>query len=143
MDTNSGRDPRRLALTYRRDCPSRTVIEVLANKWTLYVLAALRRQDGPMRFNDLRRLLEGITQKMLTQTLRALERDGLVSRTVYPTIPPRVEYALTELGVDVGQLTTAIADWSIAHASEILAGRRAFDARTPADAAPLPSTYSR
>lgn len=95
-----------------------------------------------MRFNDLRRLLEGITQKMLTQTLRALERDGLVSRTVYPTVPPRVEYALTELGVEAGQLTTAIADWSIAHASQILASRRAFDARTPADAAPLPSASS-
>ncbi|MEW9528680.1 winged helix-turn-helix transcriptional regulator [Microbispora sp. NPDC049125] len=142
MDTASAHDSEGVALTYRRDCPSRTVIEVLANKWALYVLAALRRQDDPMRFNDLRRLLEGITQKMLAQTLRALERDGLVSRTVYPTVPPRVEYALTELGVEVGQLTTAIADWSIAHASEILASRRTFDARTPAEATPLPSASS-
>jgi DNA-binding HxlR family transcriptional regulator len=80
---------------YRRDCPSRTVVAVLADKWALYVLGALRMHDRPMRFNELRRLLDGITQKMLTQTLRALERDGLVSRTVYATVPPSVEYALT------------------------------------------------
>lgn len=115
--------------TYRRDCPSRTVLEVLANKWALYVLGALRRHDGPMRFSELRRLLDGITQKMLTQTLRALERDGLVSRTVYPTVPPRVEYGLTDLGVEAGQLTTAIADWSVAHAKEIVSSRQAFDER--------------
>ncbi|MQY05820.1 winged helix-turn-helix transcriptional regulator [Actinomadura macrotermitis] len=125
-------------LTYRRDCPSRTVVEVLADKWTLYVLAALRRQEGPMRFNELRRALDGITQKMLTRTLRALERDGLVSRTVYPTVPPRVEYALTGLGAEAGKLTTAIAEWSAAHVPEILATRAEFDAR--AAAAPRPVT---
>ncbi|MDW6062074.1 helix-turn-helix domain-containing protein [Streptomyces sp. FXJ1.4098] len=86
-----------MPVTYRSDCPSRTVIEVIANKWALYVLAALRRYERPLRFNELRRVLDGITQKMLTQTLRALERDGLVSRTVYPTVPPRVEYGLTPL----------------------------------------------
>ena len=117
-------------LTYQRDCPSRTVIEVLANKWALYVLAALRRYDRPLRFSELRRVLDGITQKMLTQTLRALERDGLVSRTVYPSVPPSVEYGLTSLGVEVGQLTGAIADWSLAHAREILAARREFDDRS-------------
>jgi len=117
---------------YRRDCPSRTVVEVLANKWVLYVLGALRRHDRPMRFNELRRLLDGITQKMLTQTLRALERDGLVTRTVYPTVPPRVEYELTGLGVEVGQLTSAIGAWSVAHAPQILAARGAFDGREPA-----------
>ncbi|MEE4419198.1 MULTISPECIES: winged helix-turn-helix transcriptional regulator [Streptomyces] len=124
-------------LTYRRDCPSRTVIEVLANKWALYVLGALRRYDRPMRFNELRRVLDGITQKMLTQTLRALERDGLVSRTVYPTVPPRVEYALTALGVEAGQLTAAIADWSVAHAREILTAREHFDERDATQPAPV------
>ncbi|GAA0273404.1 helix-turn-helix domain-containing protein [Actinomadura nitritigenes] len=119
----------RWPLTYRRDCPSRTVIEVLANKWTLYVLAALRRGDGPMRFNELRRALDGITQKMLTQTLRALERDGLVSRTVYPTVPPRVEYGLTPLGAEAGRLTSAIADWAVAHVPDVLTARESFDAR--------------
>jgi DNA-binding HxlR family transcriptional regulator len=96
--------------TYGRGCPSRTVIEVLANKWALYVLGALRRHDRPLRFSELRRMLDGVSQKMLTQTLRALERDGLVSRTVYPTVPPRVEYALAPLGVEAGRLTSAHAD---------------------------------
>jgi DNA-binding HxlR family transcriptional regulator len=115
--------------TYRRGCPSRTVIEVLANKWALFVLGALRRWPGPARFNELRRLLDGVTQKVLTQTLKTLERDGLVRRTVYPTVPPRVEYSLTDLGRGVGELTNAIGDWSVAHVGEILAARDAYDER--------------
>ena len=137
MDTYLGEASEDWAATYRRDCPSRTVVEMLANKWALYVLAALRRHDRPMRFNELRRLLDGITQKMLAQTLRALERDGLVSRTVYPTVPPRVEYALTELGVDVGRLTTAIAEWSVEHAQDVLAARKDFDHRAAVAPEPL------
>ncbi|MBV6699940.1 helix-turn-helix transcriptional regulator [Kitasatospora aureofaciens] len=78
----------------------------------------------------LRRLLDGVTQKMLTQTLRALERDGLVTRTVYPTVPPRVEYSLTDLGHAAGRLTTAVADWAVDHAAGIQAARAAFDARS-------------
>jgi DNA-binding HxlR family transcriptional regulator len=117
---------------YRRDCPSRTVVAVLADKWALYVLGALRMHDRPVRFNELRRLLDGITQKMLTQTLRALERDGLVSRTVYATVPPSVEYALTPLGATAGELTSAIAEWSVAHVPAILAARREYDARAAA-----------
>jgi DNA-binding HxlR family transcriptional regulator len=124
-------------LTYDRACPSRTVVEVLASKWALYVLAALRRHDRAMRFSELRRTLDGVTQKMLTQTLRALERDGLVSRAVYPTVPPRVEYGLTPLGVEAGQLTSAIADWSVRHAREILAARTEFDDRATAGQAPV------
>jgi DNA-binding HxlR family transcriptional regulator len=117
---------------YRRDCPSRTVVAVLADKWALYVLGALRMHDRPVRFNELRRLLDGITQKMLTQTLRALERDGLVSRTVYATVPPSVEYALTPLGATAGELTSAIAEWSVTHVPDILAARREYDARAAA-----------
>lgn len=115
--------------TYGRDCPSRTVIDVLANKWALYVLGALRRFDRPLRFNELRRLLDGVTQKMLTQTLRTLERDGLVTRTLYPAVPVRVEYALTPLGVEAGRLTTAIAEWSVTHAHQIHASRADYDGR--------------
>ena len=131
--------------TYRRDCPSRTVLEVLANKWALYVLGALRRYDRPMRFNELRRLLDGVTQKMLTQTLRALERDGLVHRTVYPTVPPKVEYGLTDLGVGIGRLTNALAEWSVEHVHDILAARRDFDDRagTPPEPVPQAGTRSR
>ncbi|MGI5458986.1 winged helix-turn-helix transcriptional regulator [Streptomyces sp. CA-249302] len=111
---------------------------MLANKWVLYVLGALQRNEGSMRFNELRRLLDGITQKMLTQTLRALERDGLVARTVYPTVPPRVEYALTELGSDIARLTNAIAEWSYLHTEPILAARERFDARA---ASPEPVSW--
>ncbi|RZT27522.1 HxlR family transcriptional regulator [Kribbella sp. VKM Ac-2569] len=82
-----------------------------------------------MRFSELRRLLDGITQKMLTQTLRALERDGLVKRSVYPTVPPRVEYGLSELGIEAGRLTSAIAEWSVQHAGEVLSARHDFDDR--------------
>jgi DNA-binding HxlR family transcriptional regulator len=123
--------------TYGRDCPSRTVIAVLANKWALYVLGALRRFDRPLRFNELRRLLDGVSQKMLTQTLRSLERDGLVRRTVYPTVPPRVDYELTDLGVAASGLTTAIAEWSVAHVDNIAAARRAFDERVAAPPVPV------
>ncbi|MFE9574955.1 winged helix-turn-helix transcriptional regulator [Nocardia sp. NPDC006044] len=89
----------------------------------------LRRYDRPLRFTELRRHIEGVTQKSLTQALRNLERDGLISRTVYPTIPPRVEYALTDLGVAAGALTTAIADWSLANATRVLESRAAYDDR--------------
>ncbi|MFL6074108.1 MAG: winged helix-turn-helix transcriptional regulator [Mycobacteriales bacterium] len=128
-------DTKEWETVYRRDCPSRTVVAVLADKWALYVLGALRMHDRPMRFNELRRLLDGITQKMLTQTLRALERDGLVSRTVYATVPPSVEYALTPLGASAGELTSAIASWSVEHVPEILAARRDYDTRAAAPAA--------
>jgi DNA-binding HxlR family transcriptional regulator len=127
----------------RRDCPSRTVVETLANTWSLLILGALRLNGEPMRFNELRRRLGGITQKMLTQTLRGLQRDGLVSRTVYPTVPPRVEYGLTELGVSAGRLTSAIAEWSVEHAHEILAARQIYDDQATAAPQPLrPATRS-
>ncbi|GAA4855477.1 winged helix-turn-helix transcriptional regulator [Saccharopolyspora rosea] len=114
---------------YSEDCPSRTVLDVLANKWSLYILGLLRRHGRPLRFTELRRRIEGVTQKSLTQALRNLERDGLVSRTIYPTIPPRVEYALTELGVEAGTLTAAIADWSRTNATRIHTARSAYDNR--------------
>ncbi|MDC7340403.1 winged helix-turn-helix transcriptional regulator [Streptomyces lydicus] len=137
METTSSEAFDEWAATYRRDCPSRTVVEALANKWVLYVLGALRRHDRPMRFSELRRLLDGITQKMLTQTLRALERDGLVHRTVYPTVPPRVEYGLTDLGVEAGQLTSAIGAWSVVHAQQILTARQNFDDQAATAPEPL------
>jgi DNA-binding HxlR family transcriptional regulator len=143
MDTSEARERAGLdqeeswRATYGRDCPSRTVLEVLANKWALYVLGALRRYDRPMRFNELRRLLDGVTQKMLTQTLRALERDGLVDRAVFPTTPPKVEYRLTDLGVGIGRLTNAVAEWSVDHVDDILAARDAFDLRAATPPAPV------
>jgi DNA-binding HxlR family transcriptional regulator len=106
---------------FRRSCPSQTVLDVLANKWTHLVICALG--SNSVRFGDLKRSIEGVTPKMLTHTLRVLERDGLVEREIYPVIPPRVEYRLTKLGQELTGLLHAILRWSESHAPEILKAR--------------------
>lgn len=106
---------------FRRTCPSHTVLEMLASKWVYLVVCALRR--GRLRNGELARKLEGITPKMLTQTLRVLERDGLVRREVFPVIPPRVEYELTELGHDLAGLLSQIRAWAEEHAPDIKEAR--------------------
>jgi DNA-binding HxlR family transcriptional regulator len=123
------------ANVYLAKCPSRAVLETLTNKWATLTMGAL--SGGPRRFGELRRTLDGITQKMLTQTLRTLERDGMVTRTVYPTIPPRVEYAQTELGRDAGALFHAIRDWAEDHYEQILAARNAYDERLTQEPQPV------
>ncbi len=108
------------------DC--RAVGEVLArvgDKWTVLVVTVLG--DGPKRFNELRRALGSISQRMLTLTLRALERDGLVSRTVLPTVPPRVDYTLTRLGRSLLEPVSRLGMWAIRNRSAIQAARRRFD----------------
>ena len=108
------------------DC--RAVSEVLArvgDKWTVLVVSTLG--DGPKRFNELRRALGSISQRMLTLTLRGLERDGLVTRTVYPTIPPRVEYALTKLGRSLLDPVSGLGLWARQHRAAIQEARRKFD----------------
>lgn len=110
------------------NCGSRRVLALIADKWTAIVVYALAR--GTMRFGELQREVDGISQKMLTQTLRDLERDGLVERTVYPTIPPKVEYSLTMLGMTLREPLAAICHWSENHLPEILENR----ARLAADA---------
>lgn len=112
---------------YLRNCPCRDVLDLLANKWTALVLGALSR--GPHRFGELRRAVGGISQKMLTQNLRAFERDGLVTRTVFPTTPPTVEYALTERGASAGTLLMAVSEWSVANFDGILESRKKYDSR--------------
>jgi DNA-binding HxlR family transcriptional regulator len=110
------------------DC--RAVSEVLArvgDKWTVLVVSLLG--DGPKRFNEIRRGLGSISQRMLTLTLRALERDGLVTRTVYPTIPPRVDYELTKLGHSLLEPVSGLGLWARQNRSAIEAVRRRFDAR--------------
>jgi DNA-binding HxlR family transcriptional regulator len=105
------------------------VSEVLArvgDKWTVQVVSQLG--GGPMRFSELRRAIDGISQKMLTATLRGLERDGFCTRTVYPSVPPRVEYELTELGRDLLVPVQELADWAVANRERINAARRRFDA---------------
>ncbi len=96
------------------------------DRWTLPVVVTLR--EGPLRFNQLRRAVAGISQQMLTRTLRALERDGMVSRTVHPTVPPQVEYALTELGISLAEQGVQLGGWVQTHIDEIERYRGAFDA---------------
>lgn len=105
----------------------------IGDKWTLLVVRALGK--GPRRFSVLRRELGSISQKMLTRTLRNLERDGLVSRTVTPATPPQVEYALTPMGKDLFGPIAALADWTITHADCIDAARAAYDGRKDAQRA--------
>ncbi|MEO1336419.1 MAG: helix-turn-helix domain-containing protein [Myxococcota bacterium] len=104
------------------DCPTRAIIARLAEKWTMLSLAALR--GGPMRFGELRRQLEGISQKMLTKTLRRLEDDGLVVRQDYEEKPLRVEYSLTPLGEGISELVTKIKQWTETHMEELMSARR-------------------
>lgn len=106
----------------------RELLSRLGDKWTVLVIIMLR--DGPMRFSELKRSVAGISQRMLTLTLRALERDGLVSRTVYPTVPPAVEYALTDLGHSFAQPVMALGDWVFQHHSEIQSARMTYDGKS-------------
>jgi DNA-binding HxlR family transcriptional regulator len=108
------------------DC--RAISDVLArvgDKWS--VLVVTRLGSGSMRFNELRRSIGGISQRMLTLTLRGLERDGLITRTVFPTIPPRVDYALTPLGRDLLQPVSALGEWATRNQAKIARAREKFD----------------
>ena len=119
-------------------CPSRGVIELLADKWTLLVIWSLG--PGPMRFGELRRQIEGVTQKMLTQSLRSLERNGLVTRTVYATTPPSVEYALTPLGDNITSIAGQMCQWAEVHMGEVMLARRAYDKAADPTAEPGTTT---
>jgi DNA-binding HxlR family transcriptional regulator len=108
-------------------CPAlREVLHRVGDKWSVQIVALLG--EGPTRFNDLRRAIDGISQRMLTLTLRGLERDGLVKRTVYPEIPPRVEYELTPLGDTLLEPIQGLAEWAEQHRTSIQAARERFDA---------------
>jgi DNA-binding HxlR family transcriptional regulator len=107
----------------------RDILDRVGDKWSAYVLFLLG--DGTRRFMDLRRSIEGISQRMLTVTLRNLERDGLISRTVYAVVPPRVEYALTPLGRTLQQVMDGLVAWVENHVREIERARAVYDSRTP------------
>jgi DNA-binding HxlR family transcriptional regulator len=114
------------------DC--RGVSAVLArvgDKWSVLIIMLLG--DGPKRFNEIKRMVGGISQRMLTLTLRGLERDGLVTRTVFPTIPPRVDYELTDLGRSLWKPVEALGSWAREHLTEIDAAKHRFDERAKAD----------
>jgi DNA-binding HxlR family transcriptional regulator len=120
------------------NCHAREILARVGDKWSVYVIHVLN-DAGTLRFNELRSRVAGISQRMLTVTLRGMERDGLVIRTVYPEVPPRVEYRLTELGSTLRQLVRGLVEWSGAHLREVDAARTSYDARTrrPAKSAPL------
>jgi DNA-binding HxlR family transcriptional regulator len=104
----------------------------IGDKWTVLVVELLCAGRGPVRFNEIRRSIEGISQRMLTLTLRGLERDGLVTRTVHPTIPPRVDYELTKLGQSLRVPLVAVAEWARANRAGIVEARKVFDATSTA-----------
>jgi DNA-binding HxlR family transcriptional regulator len=109
------------------------ILQRIGDKWSVLIITRLG--EGPRRFNEIKRMIGGISQRMLTLTLRNLERDGLVSRTVTPSVPPRVDYALTELGRDLLVPVSALGAWAIEHTPCIAAARARFDA---SDAAQTP-----
>lgn len=125
METNALRGN-----VYDAACPTRQVLDRLADKWTVLVLGAL--EAGSPRFSEIQRRIDGISQKMLTQTLRELERDGLVRRTVYAEVPPRVEYGLTELGRTLTEPIAAIRRWAEQHIGEVSRAQAAYDGRPAA-----------
>ena len=117
---------------FRRQCPSRAVFDLIGERWTSLVLLALR--PGTLRFAALRRLIEGISQKMLTQTLRELERDGLVRRQAFATVPVTVEYSLTPLGESLCQVIESLRAWAYANAAALAQARTSFSS---AETAPV------
>ncbi|WP_322871994.1 winged helix-turn-helix transcriptional regulator [Streptomyces goshikiensis] len=112
---------------YRSDCPSRPILDQIADKWSMMVMAVL---EEPTRFNEIKRRLEGVTQRVLTQTLRRLERNGMVARRVLPTSPVGVEYSLTPLGASLREPFGRLYDWTVNHAEEIRTHQRDHDQRT-------------
>jgi len=110
---------------FNPNCPTRQLLNRIGDKWAM--LAMLTLADGPVRFNDLRRRIAGISQKMLSQTLKSLERDGLIVRTAFPTVPVTVEYALTPLAAGLIGLMAQITEWAEMHIGQIAAARARYD----------------
>jgi DNA-binding HxlR family transcriptional regulator len=111
----------------REDCEVRQILDRIADKWSLLVIALLDRRR--LRFTELRREIDGVSQRMLTVTLRQLERDGLVRRTVHAVVPPRVDYELTPLGASLHETIQALVTWTESHQQDIAAARTDYDAR--------------
>ncbi|WP_020120698.1 helix-turn-helix domain-containing protein [Streptomyces canus] len=111
-----------------KGCPTNQLLDRLSDKWVSLVVSAL--STGPMRYSDLSRKIAGVSPKMLTQTLRSLERDGILTRTVTPSVPVRVDYALTPLGSSLAGLLTAVKSWAETHIEEVHEARERYDAST-------------
>ncbi|MEO6839160.1 MAG: helix-turn-helix domain-containing protein [Bradyrhizobium sp.] len=110
---------------YSADCPTRHILDRVGDKWAVLILLLLREQ--PVRFNQLRRSIEGISQKMLSQVLKSLERDGLIRRRAIATVPVTVEYSITPLGVTLAAAVDPLRDWAESHLKEVLASQRRYD----------------
>lgn len=110
---------------YQADCPTRRILDRIGDRWTVLVIGVLG--EGEARFSELGRRIQGVSQKMLTQTLRGLERDGLVTRTVHPEVPVRVVYALTDSGTTLLEPLRALQQWSIENLSDVVASQSAYD----------------
>jgi DNA-binding HxlR family transcriptional regulator len=117
-------------IVYRSDCLSRPILDQIADKWSMMVMAVL---DRPRRFNDIKRRLEGVTQRVLTQTLRRLERNGMIERRVLPTSPVGVEYSLTPLGESLREPFGHLYGWTVDHADEIRNCQQSYDRRLHAE----------
>ncbi|MER7844193.1 helix-turn-helix domain-containing protein [Kitasatospora sp. NPDC096077] len=115
-------------------CRTRVVLDIVGDKWSLLVVRNL--SDGPRRFTELKRAVDGISQRMLTVTLRSLERDGILTRTVHEVMPPHVSYELTEMGITLRAATAPLLTWSVAHLARIDDARAAYDARTDPSVTP-------
>lgn len=120
----------RPADVFDQNCPSRGVLDHVTSRWGVLILDALR--EHPYRFNELRRRIGGVSEKMLAQTLQTLERDGFVLRDAHPVIPPRVDYSLTPLGRQAADLTDALKTWVEKHVPDVLEARDRHDARATA-----------
>jgi DNA-binding HxlR family transcriptional regulator len=118
---------------YNQDCPSRQVLDRIGDRWSVLLIGAL--SGGPMRYTELSRRIQGVSQKMLTQTLRGLERDGLITRTVHAVVPPRVDYELTELGHTLSEPISALERWAVTHMDDVLASRDRYDGQAEAGTA--------
>jgi DNA-binding HxlR family transcriptional regulator len=116
---------------YKLSCPTRQVLDCIADKWAALVVGLLL--GGTRRFGEMRKAIEGVSQKMLTQTLRNLERDGIVSRRVYATVPPKVEYSLTPLGLSLARIVDDLRVWSESNIEVVLASQQAYDSRPEDD----------
>ncbi len=110
---------------YLAGCPTRKILDRVGDRWTVLVIGTL--SDKTKRFSELLRNVEGISQKMLTQTLRALERDGLVTRMVYPEVPIKVEYTLTKVGSSLLEPLRTLEQWSIIHLEDVQGSQKAYD----------------
>ncbi|MEU0135833.1 helix-turn-helix domain-containing protein [Streptomyces sp. NPDC006296] len=115
-------------------CRTRVVLDIVGNKWSLLVVRQL--SDGPRRFTELKKAVDGISQRMLTVTLRSLERDGILTRTVHEVMPPHVSYELTEMGITLRRATAPLLEWSVAHLARIDEARAAHADRTGTSTAP-------